>query len=73
LEVEVPPLPDGLRFDVVQVTDDQGQRAVPMAGAGSQSYGFRIPEGARMVDLKVAVSNRRVVEFLVKPTLRTAK
>jgi hypothetical protein len=73
LEVDVPPLPDDLRFDVVELRDDQGRLAEPAPGAGSQSYGFRIPGDARTVDLKVAVSKRYVVEFLVKPILRTAE
>jgi hypothetical protein len=70
LEMDVPPLPEDLRFDVARVCDDQGRAVELLPWTGSQSYGLRIPEGARAVDLKVAVTRRRVVEFFVKPDVR---
>ena len=72
LEVEFPTLPDSLRFDVVSVVDDAGRQAEPAPGAGSQSYGFKIPEDAKTVNLKVALSKRRIAGYLVKPVVRKA-
>jgi hypothetical protein len=73
LEVDVPPLPDDLRFDVVRVVDDRGQPARQVMASGNQSFGFQIAPDARTVDIRVAVSRRRIVEYLVKPQLQHAR
>jgi hypothetical protein len=52
--------------------DDAGRQAEPAPGAGSQSYGFKIPEDAKTVNLKVALSKRRIAGYLVKPVVRKA-
>jgi hypothetical protein len=73
LEVEVPPLPDDLRFDVVRVLDDSGHPVASVPGAGGRSYGFQIPATARMLDIRVALTKRRVAEYFVKPAVRGAR
>jgi hypothetical protein len=64
LEVELPSLPDALRFDVVEARDDRGDLVEVVSSLGLQSQGLRLADGARTVDLRLALTPRCRVEWV---------
>jgi hypothetical protein len=67
LEVEVPYLPDDLRFDVLRVADDQQRTARAAMSIERRSYGFQIAADAKTVDITLAVYPRRSVAYHARP------
>lgn len=71
IEVDVPPLPPHLRFEILSVTDDRGRVAERVMRSGNESFGCQIPPDAKTVDIKLALYPRRCAEYVVRPVVQT--
>lgn len=70
LQVNVSPMPDGMRLTLVSVVDDQARpvnRQGASWGGGKHSFGLKWPSDAKTVDIKLALHKSRFAEYLVKP------
>jgi hypothetical protein len=67
-----PPLPDGYRMSLVEVTDENGHKLPPSWGPNNNdnNYVFQLPDirNAKSLNLTIAVHQSRFVEFTVKPS-----
>ncbi len=66
-----PPLPDGYRMTLVEITDENGHKLPPSWGPNSNGNStiFQLPDvrNAKSLNLTIAVHQSRFVEFTVKP------
>lgn len=70
LSFYVPPLPAGMRFEIVSVTGTL-VRTEDYSG-GLQSYDYMVPVSAGTLDAKVAVYRQLAAQFTVKPSIAAA-
>jgi hypothetical protein len=67
-----PPLPDGYRMTLGEITDENGHKLPPSWGPNNNnnSYIFQLPDirNAKSLNLTIAVHQSRFVEFTVKPS-----
>lgn len=66
-----PPLPDGYRMTLAEITDENGHKLPPSWGpnGNNDNYVFQLPDirNAKSLNLTIAVHQSRFVEFTVKP------
>jgi hypothetical protein len=66
-----PPLPDGYRMSLVEITDENGHKLPPSWGPNNNndSYVFQLPDirNAKSLNLTIAVHQSRFLDFTVKP------
>lgn len=73
LQFSVNPSPEGHRFTLLRVTDENdGTIRASSSGYSSTDWGFGIePKGARTLNITVALHRSRFVEFKARPTQAT--
>ncbi|MGD0251501.1 MAG: hypothetical protein ABSC01_02260 [Verrucomicrobiota bacterium] len=70
-QVQLDPVPEGLRMTVVKATDDQGRivRSWRWSWGGNfNAFALRELEGVKSINVTLALHKSRFVEFTVKPT-----